>query len=272
MSASEEVNITRTVQRLAMAAFAAACLHVAGVGAQPPPQTLSWPQFQATTDDQRKKAELFDLKDSRLEPNTSRGVGSDKDNVPGPLPSYADFLQSRICASDIVVVGTPGSKRAFLTSHETSIFTDYVFVVTEWLRGGPGDRQPVLPATLTVTLVGGRIETEDGPLQVTDDPPLNLNQPYLLLLTRIPSTGSYQLETSALSIGRTTTALKGNRRVPPELLSGNRQSSAVLADVHQLAATCRSAARRIPPALGLMSVKCCPPVPLMLRPSLLVYR
>jgi hypothetical protein len=232
--------MTSLVQRFAVAALAAACLRLVSLGAQQPtPETLSWPQFHATTDDQRTTASFFDIKGTPLRPNTTRAVGSDKDNVPGPLPSYAEFLQTRICSSDLVVVGTPRSKRAFLTPRETSIFTEYDFAVTEWLRGGPGNRQPVAgTTTLTVALVGGRIETADGPLQVTDDPPLNLNQPYVLLLKRIPSTASYQLETSALAIGATATALQGHRRVPPDLASGNRPSPSVLADVRQFAKTC----------------------------------
>lgn len=229
----------RIVQRFEIAAVVAAALCVVTLGAQQAPQTPSWPKFHGTTDDQQKQAVFFDLKGTPLKPNTSRSVGSDKDNPPpGPPLTYVDFLQAKVCSSELVVVGTPKSKQSFLTVNETSIFTDYDVAVTEWVRGGPGNRQPGAVSTLTVALVGGRIDTEDGALQVTDDPPLTLNQPYLLFLKHIPSAASLQLEAPTLEIGAAITALKGHRRVPSDLTSGNRQSSAVLADVRQFVAKC----------------------------------
>jgi hypothetical protein len=229
------------LQRLWSAAFVAACLSASLAAQSVSAQAPAWPEFHGTTDDQRRKADLFDLAGvSPLEPNASRGVGSDKENLPGPIPPYAEFLQFKICSSDVVAVGTPRSKQAFLTSHESSILTDYDFVVTESMRGGAGNGQPTVVTHLTVTLVGGRIDTKAGPLEVTDDPPLDLNQPYILLLSRIPATRSYELRAPALALGSTATALQGNRRAPPELLSGSLQSSVVLADVRRLAATCAS--------------------------------
>ena len=47
----------------------------------------------------------------------------------------------------------------------------------------------------------------------------------------------------ALAIGATAAALQGHRRVPPELVSGNRQSGSVIADIRQLAQKCSGGAQ-----------------------------
>jgi hypothetical protein len=204
-------------------------------------QASSWLQFHAATEvELHEDAFWDDAHVPRLKPGETliEGVHKDYGSALGPA-AYDDFLRRWTCASDYVVLGTPTTSKAILTTHESNIFTDYRVNVDQWLRGGPDrGKSVVMPTTFVVGLQGGRITTGEGVLEVEDDPPLQLFAPFILFLKNIPTTPSYRLTGPALAATRMTVALKGNYFAPPELLNGTKTTSEALADIKAAASKC----------------------------------
>jgi hypothetical protein len=207
-------------------------------------QASTWSQFHAGTDAERHEADFWDDANSgHLRPGEIKVEGIEKEWAPPPggLPQgYTDYLKRWTCASDDAVVGVPTTSKAILTAHESSIFTDYHVVVTQWLRGGPDPSKSVaVPTAFVVSLDGGRISTGEGTLQVDDDPPLQLLSQFILFLKTIPTTSSYRLIGPALTVGTTTAVLKGGYfHAPPELTQGDKATSAALTDIKSAAGRC----------------------------------
>ena len=76
------------------------------------------------------------------------------------------------------------------------------------------------------------------PTTSKDDSPLQLFAQFILFLKTIRTTSSYRLAGPALTAARTTVALRGNYRAPPELLNGSKATSEALADIKSAASKC----------------------------------
>jgi hypothetical protein len=222
---------------VALAATVTAAAPVRASSSQAP----SWLQFHAATETERHEDGFWDdVQTPRLKPGETviRGVHKDYGSALGPA-AYDDFLRRWTCASDYVVLGTPTTSKAILTTLESNIFTDYRVNVDQWLRGGPDrGKSVVMPTTFVVSLEGGRITTGEGVIGVEDDPPLQLFAQFILFLKTIPTTSSYRLAGPALTAARTTVALRGNYFAPPGLLNGTKATSEALADIKAAASKC----------------------------------
>lgn len=122
-----------------------------------------------------------------------------------PAPSRQSVLREAICAADAVVSGQVTSKRAVLNKSETGLFTDFTFVVDQWLRPSPLSPSIVVSEFGGKVAVGGQVFTTNFPPDISSividpsveapnrhrDMNLPTMRPHLLLLSRIPKTQSF---------------------------------------------------------------------------------
>jgi hypothetical protein len=195
--------------------------------------------FRAITADQRVRAATFDRPTNRpLQPNQTRLEDVESMSLPHDAPEYASFIRDLVCQSDLVVVGRATTKQSFLTETGSSIFTDYSFAPEESLRGGAVFRQPTSHTTVEVSLKGGTIQTPNGPIEVRNEQPLDLGDPYLLFLKRIPKTSSFELSGPHFTIGSPAPRLRSRHEVPATLANGDKSTNTVLADLRAAASKC----------------------------------
>lgn len=195
--------------------------------------------FRATTPEQKVRAAAFDQKNVPLRPNQTRIEDGEWALPPHDPPEYSSFVRDLVCRSDLVVVGRPTKKQSFLTETDSSIFTDYSFAAEEYLRGETVFRQPTNDTTVAVSLRGGRILTPGGPLEVKNEQPLEFGDRYLLFLKGIAKTSSFELSGPHFTIGGTIPRVQSRHELPTLLASGDKSTSAVLADLRAAAATCQ---------------------------------
>jgi len=190
--------------------------------------------FHAKSPDQQVKARLFDDPImGPLKPNTVRVESNERAAPPHSPPDYATYLRRVVCQADLVALDRPSSQETFVTDTESSIFTDYVFRVDQWLRG-------TASTEITVTLRGGKINTDDGPIEVEDEDLLTLGGQYVVFLKPIPNTSSYLLNAPTVMAGTVAKSMKAKRDVPPALLHGDKATATVLADLRNFARSCGS--------------------------------
>jgi hypothetical protein len=201
-------------------------------------QSSDWSQFHAATPDERREDKLWDKESRRLKPGEVLQYLIEMDMLPG-VEIYSDAVKRWTCASDQVVIGTPVSSKALLTSSEASIFTDYRVAVNEWLRGAPDAAKPVVrPTTLVVSLGGGRIATADGVIEVAYYPPLEIGTQFILFAARLPNASSFALKGPPLAVGKTIRAPTQWFRIPSDLAKGDKAASDVLADIKSASTRC----------------------------------
>lgn len=196
-------------------------------------------KFHAKTAEQKVRARFFDYPNSRpLRPNTIKNDEFERAAPPHALPDYEAYLRKEVCGAELVALGRPMSQEAFVTISETTIFTDYAFAVDQWLRGLVTYDRPQASTTLTVTLRGGKIDTDAGPIEVQNEQPLTRDHQYILFLRRIPETASYQVSAPTLVSNSVVTSMDSPRDVPESLLHGTKPINLVLADIHRIASSC----------------------------------
>lgn len=105
-----------------------------------------------------------------------------------PLPTYA---------SDTVVTGTITNRRAFLSQDQSSIYSEFHFLIEDVLSGDFDSAMQKKP-TLIVTRRGGRLRLPSGKILIRagfiETMPL-MDERYLLFLMFRPETSSYDLLT-----------------------------------------------------------------------------
>jgi hypothetical protein len=177
-----------------------------------------------------------------LKPDSVKVDDREEGLLSRPLDDEA-FIRTSVCGGDAVVLGRPISSQSLLTPSESSIFTEYNVPVDEWLRGSVGDKsRPRANTSIQVALLGGQLDTSLGRLAVVGDPPLALNQTYVLFLKLIPGTTSYQLSGPAVLVADgKVKAIKGTRQAPSTLINGEIQADALVGDIRRAARGCLAA-------------------------------
>lgn len=214
---------------------------VASTKAQTASDTALAP-FRAITPDQQIRAARFDRPTNPpLQPNHTIFEDVESALPPHDPPEYEPFLQNLVCGSDLVVVGRATQKRSFLTKTNSSLFTDYSFAPEELIHGGTVLRRPGSTA-IEVSLQGGVIDTPNGRIEVTNQPPLNFGDRYLLFLRQIPQTSSFELAGPQFTIDGVSPRLRSRHELPTRLANGEKNTTTVLADIRAAAAKCQKGA------------------------------
>ena len=104
----------------------------------------------------------------------------------GLVPSLVDLLRN----TDLIVRGTVGEGRAYLSEDHLDVYTDYVLLNPAVLHGtvaGRSSNVPGLIPPLVVTQLGGAVQLGGVTFTQTEDglPPLRPGMNCLLLLSRV---------------------------------------------------------------------------------------
>ena len=101
-------------------------------------------------------------------------------------------LATAACQSDAVVVGRVLESAYHLSTSQTEVYGDHLFVLTRVLKAKDPSVKP--HSQIIVTRPGGTVPPPVGPITVTisDVPPLDPATDYLLLLKHLPDSDSYR--------------------------------------------------------------------------------
>jgi hypothetical protein len=112
----------------------------------------------------------------------------------GPQLSRAEYIRSKTCSADAIVLATAISKESQLTPDEKFIFTDYQFSVAQVVKD---DKAAPIDADegIVVTQGGGKVRLDGQVIELVDDSQqgIVLEDKYLLFLKRVPTTGAYEI-------------------------------------------------------------------------------
>jgi hypothetical protein len=135
-----------------------------------------------------------------------------------------EFLRTRVCPGDAVVLGDVLSADSAFSEDESFIFTDYSFRVVEIFKDSVA-AIPSVGESIDVTRPGGTVLVNGVPQSVTvgDVPPLRVGTRYLLSLKYLPDSDSYSSSGLALfSVKNSRAEYVGRTGLPPEdLLRGD---------------------------------------------------
>ena len=147
-----------------------------------------------------------------------------------PQPSRRSVLSDVLCSAAAVGIGFAKSKRAFLTTSESRLFTDYAFSIGQWvmrLRAGP---------SIVISQVGGRVSVDGAVYTTPELEPIRLDVPYLVFLKSIPRTLAFQPTAAPIPVldGRISLASLGLSQDS----TGRESLQKVVAELEDLAAQC----------------------------------
>jgi hypothetical protein len=113
---------------------------------------------------------------------------------PGTQLSRAEYIRSKSCSADAIVLGAAESKESQLTPDEYFIFTDYQFSVAQVLKD---DKVAPIDVNkgVVVTQGGGKIRLDGQVIELIDglQQAIVLRDKYLLFLKRVPASGAYEI-------------------------------------------------------------------------------
>jgi hypothetical protein len=86
--------------------------------------------------------------------------------LPGYVPTIDDRLRAQFCPSQVVVVGTPISRRVFLSERGSTLFTDYVVRIAHWIKPAAGPSEEVFSSGGGIVVFNGQEFSIDSPSRV----------------------------------------------------------------------------------------------------------
>lgn len=136
----------------------------------------------------------------RVRDLTEKGIGEITMELEVPLTTLErrfsfnrqKFIQDIECQADAVIIGTTRNKNSQLTESEDFIFTDYEIIVDQIFKHNSS--LPPIGNGIVVTRIGGKIRYRGRIINAIDKSfrPFRVNEQYLLFLSYIPGTQSYQ--------------------------------------------------------------------------------
>lgn len=143
-----------------------------------------------------------------------------------PPFNLREFLKTRACAVDVIVVGKVKSKSARLTEDETFVFTDYVLSVEDVLKNNDaefinsGGDITVTRAGGVINLRGRKVTAEHQAVKLLEE-----NQRYLLFLTFVPDKSAYVANDIGFLLQNNKIVKLTRAQAARELESGNDASA-----------------------------------------------